>query len=140
MKKALLIAAVVLLILACVGGYVILDHMFPVAEPLTYPALEDISSITLLQNSDVSTAIEISDFAGVLQNLQVNEPTRIWSIQDYPSVGDYYTIEIHTFNKQSLRRYFVYVENGQVYVESPYEGIYKANQQVLDFFAEHFKD
>ena len=138
MKKALIAAVVVLLVLLSVGGYFLLDSMFPVAAPITCPNEEDIVSISLLQNSDPSSAIEISDFRSVMQGIRIVEPTRGWSIQDYPPTEIYYTIQIETSAR--LHRYFVYTEDSQVYVESPYNGIYKANQQILDFVAGYFKD
>jgi hypothetical protein len=60
------------------------------------------------------------------------------SVYDYPTAKTYYTIEVDMVARQY--RYFLYAENSQVYVELPYEGIYKANQQFLDFVAEYFKD
>ena len=138
MKKALIAAIIVLLLVIAVGGYFLLDRMFPVAPPIDCPNEEDIRSISLTQNSDPSTSVEVSDFGAVLQNICAGEPTRIWSIQDYPSVEIYYTVEIDTSARQY--RYFVYAEGSQVYVEKPYQGVYEVNQQVLDFFADHFRN
>lgn len=138
MKKALIAAIILLLLAIAVGGYFLLDHMFPVASPIDCPNKEDIRSISLTQNSDPSTSVDVSDFEAVLQNICAGEPTRIWSIQDYPSVESYYTVELNTLARQY--RYFVYADGSQVYVEKPYHGVYKVDQQVLDFFADYFRN
>ena len=137
MKKVLLCSIFVLLALCAIGGYALLDSMFPVAAPLRCPVESDISAITLMQNSDPSTAIKLSNAGDVLQILRNTAPTRIWSIQDYPSVTPYYTIEIKL--SERTRRYFVYQDGSRVYIESPYEGVYTTDQKVLDYAADHFK-
>lgn len=138
MKKAWIIAIIALLGIAIIGGYAVLDNIFPKADPINCPALENITSISLVQNNDVSAAVEATDFGEFLQYLRSTQPTRKMSVNDYPTAKTYYTIEVDTSAREY--RYFIYAENSQVYIEIPYEGIYKANDQFLDFVAAYFVD
>ena len=129
--------AVVLVIFA-VGGYMIYNYVFPMAEAIDCPDTESVTAISLIQNNNISVTVEAKNFGTFLQNISNAQPTRNWSVQDYPAAENYYTIEIDTPARQY--RYFVYTEDSQVYVESPYEGVYQANQQILDLVAKHFED
>ena len=138
MKKTWVIIIIALLGIAVIGGYAILNNIFPKADPIKFPDTESITAITLIQKDGSSVAVETADFGEILKNITNAQPTRTMSVNDYPTAKTYYTIEVDTAARQY--RYFLYAENSQVYVELPYEGIYKANQQFLDFVAEYFKD
>ena len=137
MKKTWVIIIIALLGIAVIGGYAILNNIFPKADPIKFPDTESITAITLIQKGGSSVAVETADFGEILKNITNAQPTRIMSVNDYPTAKTYYTIEVDTAARQY--RYFLYAENSQVYIELPYEGIYKSNQQFLDFVAEYFK-
>ena len=137
MKKTWVIIIIALLGIAVIGGYAILNNIFPKADPIKFPDTESITAITLIQKDGSSVAVETADFGEILKNITNAQPTRTMSVNDYPTAKTYYTIEVDTAARQY--RYFLYAENSQVYIELPYEGIYKANQQFLDFVAEYFK-
>ena len=137
MKKTWVIIIIALLGIAVIGGYAILNNIFPKADPIKFPDTESITAITLIQNDGSSVAIETADFGEILKNITNAQPTRTMSVNDYPTAKTYYTIEVDTAARQY--RYFLYAENSQVYIELPYEAIYKSNQQFLDFDAEYFK-
>ena len=137
MKKTWVIIIIALLGIAVIGGYAILNNIFPKADPIKFPDTESITAITLIQKGGSSVAVETADFGEILKNVTNAQPTRTMSVNDYPTAKTYYTIEVDTAARQY--RYFLYAENSQVYVELPYEGIYKANQQFLDFVLEYFK-
>ncbi|MEE1257747.1 MAG: DUF5301 domain-containing protein [Lachnospiraceae bacterium] len=138
MKKTWVIIIIALLGVAVIGGYAILNNIFPKADPIKFPDTESITAITLIQKDGSSVAVETADFGEILKNITNAQPTRTMSVNDYPTAKTYYTIEVDTAARQY--RYFLYAENSQVYIELPYEGIYKSNQQFLDFVAEYFKD
>ena len=138
MKKTLVIIIIALLGIAVIGGYAILNNIFPKADPIKFPDTESITAITLIQNDGSSVAIETADFGEILKNITNAQPTRTMSVNDCPTAKTYYTIEVDTAARQY--RYFLYAEKSQVYIELPYEGIYKSNQQFLDFIADYFKD
>ena len=131
------IIIIALLGIAVIGGYAILNNIFPKADPIKFPDTESITAITLIQKGGSSVAVETADFGEILKNITNAQPTRTMSVNDYPTAKTYYTIEVDTAARQY--RYFLYAENSQVYIELPYEGIYKSNQQFLDFVAEYFK-
>lgn len=139
--SAAAVVTTVLLVAAVIGAPAVYDYFFPMAAPVAYPNGEDITSISLTHNSDPSAVIEITDSGYILQALCNAQPTRNWSIQDYPAAENYYTFEIKTSAMQDRYfRYYVYMMDSQVYIESPYEGVYKADQQLLDFLEDSFKD
>ena len=138
MKKTWVIIIIALLGIAVIGGYAVLDNIFPKADPIKCPDTESVTAITLIQNDGSSVAIEIADFGEILKNITNAQPTRTMSVNDCPTAKTYYTIEVDTAARQY--RYFLYAEKSQVYIELPYEGIYKSNQQFLDFIADYFKD
>ena len=138
MKKTWVIIIIAFLGIAVIGGYAILNNIFPKADPIKFPDTESITAITLIQKDGSSVAVETADFGEILKNITNAQPTRTMSVNDYPTAKTYYTIEVDTAARQY--RYFLYAENSQVYIELPYEGIYKSNQQFLDFVAEYFKD
>ena len=132
------IIIIALLGIAVIGGYAILNNIFPKADPIKFPDTESITAITLIQKDGSSVAVETADFGEILKNITNAQPTRTMSVNDYPTAKTYYTIEVDTAARQY--RYFLYAEKSQVYIELPYEGIYKSNQQFLDFIADYFKD
>ena len=138
MKKTWVIIIIALLGIAVIGGYAILNNIFPKADPIKFPDTESITAITLIQKGGSSVAVENTDFGEILKNITNAQPTRTMSVNDYPTAKTYYTIEVDTAARQY--RYFLYAEKSQVYIELPYEGIYKSNQQFLDFIADYFKD
>ena len=137
MKKAWVNIIIALLGIAVIGGYAVLNSIFPKADPIKCPDTESVTAIILIQKEGSSVAVETADFGEILKNITNAQPTRTMSVNDYPTAKTYYTIEVDTAARQY--RYFLYAENSQVYIEIPYEGIYKANQQFLDFVAEYFK-
>ncbi len=139
MKKTWIIVIIALLSISIIGGgYAVLDNIFPKAATINCPTEDSITSISLIQNNNVSVTIDATDFEEFLQNIRNAQPTRQMSVNDYPRVKTYYTIVVDTSVREY--KYFIYTENSQVYIELPYEGIYKANQQVLDFIVKYFKD
>lgn len=136
-KKALIIILIIVLLISlAVLAYAIIDSMFPEAAPISYPDAGSITEFLLIQNNGSSINIEPADFREFLQNTSNSQPTRTWSVQDYPTVQTYYTLELSTPDR--FYRYFIYTENSQVYIEHPYEGVYKTTQQFLDSVTEYF--
>ena len=128
------IASVVLLFFAAWGGFAVYDYFFPMAEAITCPVNEEVTFASLALNNSTIVQFEEAELVKLLEHFDAVTPTRKWSVQDYPTAKTYYIIELHTENR--LYRYFVYTEGTQVYVEHPYEGIYKADPQILTFINE----
>jgi hypothetical protein len=124
--------------IAVIGGYLVLDTIFPKANPISCPTEESVTAITLVQNHNRSLAVETTDIRKILKNITDAVPTREPSVNDYPAAKTYYVIEVDTAARQY--RYFLYIQNSQVYMELPYEGVYKSSQQFFDSISEYFKD
>ena len=114
--------------LAAVGGYCVLDYLFPKAAPIICPDESELISISVGTNSDVFSFLDSTEYSEILSNLSAAEPTRTMSVNDYPTVKPYYLISIQCRN--STYYYFIYTENNQTYIEMPYEGIYKADSRI----------
>lgn len=134
MKKSWIII-ITLIGLIVVGGYIVFDNVFPKASPIKYPEIDNITSISIVEDNDVSTKIDQSDFEVILENIKVSRPTRKMSVNDYPSVRPYYEVAIDTTEREY--GYFVYIEDGYVHIEIPYEGIYKSDQQFYDLIQKY---
>lgn len=139
-KKKRLIPIVVFALLwfSVIGCYFLYDNLFPKAETVKCPKIENISSISLIQNDDTSVKVETENFDEFIKNISSAEPTREMSLNEYPRVENYYIIKVDTSVREY--QYFIYVENEQIYMESPYEGVYKTNQKFLDLVTEYFKE
>ena len=135
MKKLLLIIlALILIAVIFTLGFSFFDRCFPMANPLKLPGLVDISSMSISFETK-TTEVLPDDFDEILLLIGENQPTRKMSANDTPYVDEYFIITINTENRQY--RYFLYEDNGRVYIESPYEGIYKLNKETLDFVSEY---
>ena len=134
--RPLIIVAVVA-VLALVGfvGIWVLQSMFPVAPPVECPNVEEIISASAGQNYDADVAVGMAEIQVWLDHIREAEPTREWSVNDYPAVKSYYTIQIQARDRSY--HYYIYTENGQVYVEAPYTGIYRGDQALLVAVAEY---
>lgn len=138
MNKKLLIAIIAaLLCIAAIGAYAVLDSIFPKAEPINILSEKDTMSALLIRNDKVTAMVKTEDLEVLLKNINTAKPTRKMSVNDYPSVKAYYILELHTSAR--FHRYFIYEENSQVYIEIPYEGIYKADSKILDLVSEYFQ-
>ncbi len=138
MKKLWLIVIIPLFGILTIGGYAVFDNVFPKADSINCPTIERVISITLVGDNDTSATAEMSDFGEFLVNIGNAQPTRKMSVNDYPTVRPYYSIALDTSDREY--RYFVYVENAQTYIEIPYKGVYKANEQILTLISKYFNN
>ena len=138
MKKIWIVVIIALLGISVIGGYAVLDNIFPKAEPIKFPDTESITAVTLSKNDGRSVSIETADYGKFLKNITNAQPTRTMSVNDYPTQKTYYTITVDTAEIEY--RYFLYTENSQVYIEITYNGIYKTDQEFLEYIVECFKD
>ncbi len=131
MKKKLLIAGIVLIVSVVIAGaYFVFNNIFPKANPIDCPAVESIISVSVACNDD-AVVLSDADFETLLLNISNASPTRRQSLNDSPAVRPYYIITMET--PARVYHYFIYKENSQVYVEMPYEGIYRSDNEMFDF-------
>lgn len=59
------------------------------------------------------------------------------SVNDRPAAKVYYAIEVAGSDREY--HYFIYMEGNQAYIEIPYEGIYRTDNQLFDTVEGYFK-
>ena len=97
---------------------------------LTLPKEENIESVFFEKDNnkkEVKDTEEIKDIIYVLSGSGKGRTTNEESVQDYPvNAEDIIKIEFNLYDeKQSTL--FVYKKNGKMYIETPYNGIYRIN-------------
>ena len=127
MKKIIIpIIAVIVLAALIGGGYLVMDSLFPKADPINVPSASSVVSMTVIKNESRQNGepreIASADIDSILSLLSEAEPTRKMSVQDSPDAKTYYEIAAKT--SERTHYFYVYFESGDCYVEIPYEGIY----------------
>ena len=138
MKNRWRITIVVLLLVAALllGGIALYDGIFPVAEPICCPDLEDVTTVFLSHKG--GSAVEVDGAEAILQAISQAEPTRLWSVNEFPVAEEYYTLVLVTPEREY--RYYLYEEDSRVYVESPYEGVYQRDARLLETVAAYISE
>lgn len=132
MKKKWFWIFIVTVIVLVVGGYLVYDSIFPKAEPLKLLKVSEADDIYIYDSNGNEIELSDSEIEALCIYINTAESTRIMSVNDYPSVRPYYVVEIESVDRYF--RYMIYEENGKVYVELPYEGIYTIDEKVIDVF------
>ncbi|EGO7726302.1 TPA: DUF5301 domain-containing protein [Enterococcus faecium] len=70
------------------------------------------------------------DAESILKKIREAKKTFSSSNTDQPSVNKYYTLKILD-TKDSEDTLYVFEENGKVYIERPYDGIYRSNSELM---------
>lgn len=109
----------------------LLNDMFPKAKPVQHPEMDEIVSVTLSCNTtDGDSIMNEVDYEELIRYIRESKPIRQQSWDDCPSVRPYYCIKIQTDERQY--RFSVYESAEQVYIESPYEGVYESQRELLE--------
>lgn len=131
MRKEVKIALVVLGIILLVG---IIVGIFLNSNKRNYelnlPQQEKLSSIVIKSNTnsaEVTDNEEIKDIIYVLSESGNGRTTKEESIQDYPVNSDNIVQVNFVFNESGESTVFVYMKNGNYYLEQQYNGIYRIN-------------
>ena len=77
-------------------------------------------------------------YEDLIRYISEAKSTRKQPLNDIPTSGAYYGVEIQTGEMQY--HYFVYEEGEQVYIEMPYDGIYESKIELLDLFLKYFEE
>lgn len=130
MKKKIVVTVVIVVMLLLFGGYLILDDIFPKAEPIVQIEVGMIESVSLYNNEDEEIVICESELQKFLYYINNAKATRMMSANDYPYIRPYYLIEIKTMER--VFRYMAYEDHGTAYIELPYEGIYVVENEIVE--------
>ena len=134
--KKILIPIIIVVILAglILGGYLMIDRLFPKADPINVPSASSVVSMTVKKNEDRKDKepreIANADVDSILLKLSEAEPTRKMSVQDSPDAQTYYEIAVKT--NERTHYFYIYFESGTCYVEIPYEGIYTVDNGLVN--------
>ena len=126
MKRIYFLLLILLLALG-IGGYAAYNELFPMAKPIVVAQQEQIQSVSVSLQDVAETTI--TDATALLAMIADAEPTRIMSVNDDPTAKVYYTVTAAVPEREY--RYFVYEDNGEVLIEIPYEGVYRADRELL---------
>lgn len=135
---ALYIALLVLILIALyIGGCWLLDNStFSKADPIRQMQMEEIESFRVSDDADNEIIIDDAEQELLITYINNAVPTKKWSINDFPSVRPYYKVEIELAEEERVYGYFIYEEDGSVFVELPYSGVYEIFKGVLNIFEE----
>ena len=137
--KKIIISIIVIVILAgfILGGYFVIDSLFPKADPINVPSASSVVSMTVKKNEDRKDEepreIANADIDSILSHLSEAEPTRKMSVQDSPDAKTYYEIAVKTDERTYY--FYAYEEGGIYYIEIPYEGIYTTDKGFLELLS-----
>ena len=135
MKKiVILVVALAIIAGLIIGGYLMIDSLFPKADPISVPSASSVVSMTVKKNDNRNDGdlreIEDTDVDSILSKLSEAEPTRKMSVQDSPDAQTYYEIAVKT--DERTHYFYIYFESGTCYVEIPYEGIYAVDKGLVN--------
>lgn len=135
--KLLVLLAIILMFSIVGGGWYFCNELFPKAPTIKTPEINDISIVSVAANTDKAFAIKDVEMEELIGHIKSAEPTREQSVNDYPPTG-FFRIEIQTVEKEY--RYFIFERGEQVYIEIPYEGIYRVDAWLFDFVIKYFEE
>jgi hypothetical protein len=135
MKKKLFIVVIVLALI--IGVYYLFNSLFPKAEQIDCPAVENVISASLSDSDGLKTEINEEDIKQLITDISKVQSTRKVSVNDSPAIRPYYKIVIITEEREYY--YFIYEEYNQIYLEIPYEGIYKSDRKIMDLVLKYNK-
>ena len=135
MKKiVILVVALAIIAGLIIGGYLMIDSLFPKADPINVPSASSVVSMTVKKNENRNDGdlreIANADVDSILSKLSEAEPTRKMSVQDSPDAQTYYEIAAKT--NERTHYFYIYFENGTCYAEIPYEGIYTVDNGLVN--------
>ena len=135
MKKiVILVVALAIIAGLIIGGYLMIDSLFPKADSINVPSASSVVSMTVKKNENRNDGdlreIANADVDSILSKLSEAEPTRKMSVQDSPDAQTYYEIAVKT--NERTHYFYIYFESGTCYVEIPYEGIYTVDNGLVN--------
>ena len=132
-RRVLMLALVIITVAGCLGGYCLIDSVFPKAPPIRLPEAKEVISVNIAENEQQSHQLSHTEFELLLNEISTAVPTRKMSVNDYPTTRPYYKISVTC--RDITYYYFFYTEDNQSYIEMPYEGIYKTDAEIYNLIS-----
>ena len=137
MNRKLILASVIFVI-AVSAIFFISDNIFIKRAPVPCPDEASVYSASLSYCDGVSVFPGKEEIGSLLEYISNSVPTGRQSVNDSPATSEYYITDIVTEDRSY--RYYIYKEKSTVYVELPYEGIYKASDRLIVFLENILSD
>ena len=115
----------IFLCLACVLNLVACGKK---ADPITLPKTDQITFIDITVGGNTVSHSDKTWISEIIANISSSEPTKKESVQDVPQAESYIKIDFQFETGTSTL--FAYEDSGKYYVEQPYQGIYKIDNQL----------
>lgn len=135
-RKLILISVIIITALSAI--FFISDNIFIKGEPVPCPDEASVYSASLSYCGGVSVFPGKEEIGSLLEYIGNSVPTGRQSVNDSPAASEYYITDIVTEDRSY--RYYIYKEKSTVYVELPYEGIYKASDRLIVFLENILSD
>lgn len=127
MKKKLIYIGTGFLILLITSAIILFNWLFPIAQAVAYPNIDEINSFSVSYDNEQVEMSEIA-FGGVLVYIKLAVPTREQAFNDNPGTSLYYKIIVDTETLEY--KYYIYESNNTFYLYLPYEGIYILDDEI----------
>lgn len=101
------------------------------AEPINLPDATDIESVKITHNNQTFEKIDSDWISELVKQVGTGEPTAKKSVQDVPNVAEYIKIDL-VLKNGNTSTLFIYQEKNKWYIEQPYQGIYLANDTMIE--------
>ena len=101
------------------------------ADIIDYPEYDLIDSIIIYDNNRTEIDMNENDYELLYKFICESIPTRQCSVNEFPYIKPFYTVKIDTNEIITYKYGHIYENNGTVYLEIPYMGIYKMDNDVL---------
>ena len=98
------------------------------ADPIKLPKTDQITSIDITVGGNTVSHSDKTWISEIIADISSSEPTKKESVQDVPQAESYIKIDFQFETGTSTL--FAYEDNGKYYVEQPYLGIYKIDNQL----------
>lgn len=129
-KTRTVVVTLILLVFVSVIGfaYVAWNHIFPKAETLEPISSDSIVAIGLTTDEGATVPVDEDALWQIFAYMWAAKPTRVPSVNDHPGIRPCYILTVSTEGHDG--RYYIYRDGGQVYVELPYTGVYRADNDL----------
>lgn len=132
MKKVIFIISISIVAAILIGAGILYNDLFPLAHPIELPLAPEISSIEIKKGNGISIYSEKEEISKILTYFSSARRTRELVIHDEPVLVDYYTVRF-LGSEESEYTSFIYHKNSKWYIEQPYYGIYKTEEEIAQF-------
>ncbi len=143
MKKRIILIVLILVVAVLVAGSVwFVNEFLPKAPPMEdhLPTAAVTKTVRLSVNHGNSFEVDVN-IEELLAYMSEAVPTRIQSMNDYPSERPFYTIQIDTITDSPISSWYHLYESGtEVYLEISYGGVYTVDRELWDLVTAYFQE